>query len=134
MNKEKWILLAFITVIGIGTLVSGCTTQETSEISKTGMVRFISLEGGFYGIISDDNEHYDPLNLDPEFQEDGLRVYFKAKISENQTSIHVWGIVIEIISIEKLEISGVPVFQFSVAVALLDVRPDLNISYNKYTR
>ncbi|MDI6889237.1 MAG: hypothetical protein QMC78_06105 [Methanocellales archaeon] len=63
------------------------------------------LEGGFYGIISDDGEHYDPLNLGPEFQEDGLRVWFKAKISENQTSVHMWGTIVEIISIEKYDLS-----------------------------
>jgi len=59
------------------------------------------------------------LNLDPEFQEDGLRVHFRARVSENQTSIHMWGTIVEIISMEKLEVTGQPLFQFGTALALL---------------
>ena len=52
----------------------------------TGRIQYNDFEGGFYGIVSDDGEHYDPKNLPDDFKEDGLRVGFKLKILENQSS------------------------------------------------
>ena len=69
----------------------------------TGTVVFHSMEGGFYGIISDDGECYDPVNLEQEFKVDGLRVYFEARILRDAGSIHMWGHVISILKIQKLE-------------------------------
>jgi hypothetical protein len=76
--------------------------QDERVISRTGTVTFVALEFGFWGIIGDDGKHYDPVNLDEEFQVDGLRVQFKARISENQVSSHMWGTIVEIIEIHKL--------------------------------
>lgn len=72
-------------------------------ISGTGTVKFIDLEGGFYGIVGDDGKKYDPTNLDQQFKEDGLRVRFEAKIRRDIASIHMWGTIIELTKIEKLE-------------------------------
>ena len=69
---------------------------------RTGKIQYIDLEGGFYGIISDDGEHYDPINLPLEFQEEDLRVEFKLRILKNQSSFHMWGIVVEVLKITKL--------------------------------
>jgi hypothetical protein len=125
--KNKKLALAGILLIGI-ILVSGCINEtkkepseaigtqtatptpttlplddKTSNISRTGTVKFNDFEGGFYGIISDAGEHYDPINLGKEFQVDGLRVRFEAKIRKDLGSIHMWGTLIEIIKIEKLD-------------------------------
>lgn len=54
-------------------------------------VRFIDLEGGFYWIITDSNKSYYPINLDQEFQEDGLIVWFEAKIRKDIATIHMGG-------------------------------------------
>ncbi len=72
-------------------------------ISGTGTVRFIGLEVGFYGIIGDDGKNYDPINLGQEFQVDGLRVLFEAKVLEGVVSAHMWGTQIEMLKIQKLE-------------------------------
>lgn len=76
--------------------------QDDEVISGTGTVTYLSLEGGFFGIIGDDGERYDPVNLDEEFQVDGLRVHFKARICESQVSVHMWGTIVEIIEIRNL--------------------------------
>jgi hypothetical protein len=78
------------------------TTQETL-INETGEIQYIDLEGGFYGIIADNGNHYDPANLSAEFKVDGLRIRFTAQIAENQGGIHMWGTLIEILEIEKIE-------------------------------
>jgi hypothetical protein len=77
-------------------------TEEQDTVSGTGTIRYLYFEGGFYGIVSDDGKHYDPTNLSPEFQTDGLRVSFKIKTLENMCSFHMWGTLVIIITIEKI--------------------------------
>jgi hypothetical protein len=94
--------LAVITILFLSVLVlasAGC--GSSSRISGKGTVRFVTLEGGFYGIVADNGHHYDPINLDEELQEDGLRVRFKAE-RRDVASIHMWGQLIEIVEIEKI--------------------------------
>ncbi|MFQ5865773.1 MAG: hypothetical protein ACE5IW_11150 [bacterium] len=71
-------------------------------INETGTITFIQLEGGFYGIVGDNGENYLPVNLASEFQEDGLRVRFEARIRDDLASIYMWGTLIQIIEIAKL--------------------------------
>jgi len=110
------LLIGFVIISGCiketedtpsGTPVSKIPTsppvEKISEISGTGTVKFLDLEGGFYGLISDNGEHYDPINLSKEFQVDGLRVRFDARKRENMASFHMWGTIIEIINIDRIE-------------------------------
>ena len=71
-------------------------------VEATGKIKYVDLEGGFYGIIADD-KHYVPVNLSKEFEINGLKVKFKAKIRKDLVSIHMWGILIELTSIEKMK-------------------------------
>jgi hypothetical protein len=66
-----------------------------------GTVKYLNFEGGFYGIVGDDGKHYDPLDIPQEFRVDGLRVRFTANKTSNM-SIHMWGHVVKLASIEKL--------------------------------
>jgi len=121
--KSKDMLITGILFIGL-VLISGCIketkespsetpvtkipastppVEEISDISGTGTVKFLDFEGGFYGIISDNGENYDPINLSKEFQVDGLRVRYDARKRENMASFHMWGTIIEIINIERIE-------------------------------
>jgi hypothetical protein len=70
--------------------------------SGTGEVKYIDLEDGFYGIVSDDGKCYDPVNLPPEFQKDGLQVSFKMKILQDQVTFHMWGTLVEILEINAI--------------------------------
>jgi len=98
MKKHLIIIGTAVLFLVVG--LSGCVDKDI--VVGTGEIQFIDLEGGFYGIVSDNGEHYDPINLPSEFEEDGLRVEFKLKILENQDSIHMWGAVVEILEIKKL--------------------------------
>jgi L-ascorbate metabolism protein UlaG (beta-lactamase superfamily) len=66
----------------------------------TGQIKHITIEGGFYGIIGDDGQKYDPVNLANEFKKDGLRVRFAVKEKEGVAGFHMWGKIVEIVSIE----------------------------------
>jgi inhibitor of cysteine peptidase len=90
-----------LLIIIFAIILLGCTSNSTENLPLAkGTVKYISLEGGFYGIITDKNEHYDPINLSKEFQVDGKRVIFSYKERKDLASFHMWGIIIEIIEIK----------------------------------
>ncbi|KMQ50750.1 hypothetical protein CHISP_2273 [Chitinispirillum alkaliphilum] len=76
------------------------TSCESSENIK-GVVTYIELEGGFYGIITPDGEKYRPLNLPEEFKKDGLEVEFRGEIQDDAIGIHMWGKAIVLEEIKK---------------------------------
>jgi len=96
---SKKLLVTGIILISLVVGFSGCTEKI---IEGTGKIQFNDFEGGFYGIVSDDGKHYDPVNLPDEFKEDALRVSFELVILKKQASIHQWGQIVRIINIEKL--------------------------------
>ena len=110
-KPKKWsselmklsLLAIFLMLCGAMLLVSSCGETSEEVISSIGTVTYVDSVGGFYGIISDDGEHYDSIDLGSEFQEEGLRIRFEAKLRDDIRSIHTWGKVIEITKIEKLE-------------------------------
>lgn len=70
-------------------------------ISGTGTIKQVGVEGGFFGIVGDDGQNYDPQNLPEDFKVDGQKVRFQLRKSENQASFHMWGIIVEVVKIEK---------------------------------
>ncbi len=68
----------------------------------TGTIVFLPFEGGFYGIMTADSVKYDPTNLEPGFKKHGLKVKFTARLRSDLRSIHMWGTVVDIISIDSL--------------------------------
>jgi hypothetical protein len=78
-------------------------TLTESEDAMHGTVRFINLEGGFYGIEADDGTKYNPLNLPEAFKQDGLRVAFRVQVREDVATIQQWGTPAEIVEISNLE-------------------------------
>ncbi|MDY6866215.1 MAG: hypothetical protein SVY15_09655 [Halobacteriota archaeon] len=78
----------------------GGNANET--ITKVGTVVFVDLEGGFFGIVCDNGERYDPINLGWDYREDGVKVEFQAVIRDDLQTTRMWGTTIEIIDIEVL--------------------------------
>ena len=97
MYKKHIIPPIILIVVIVG--LSGCTDNNNDE---TGTIQYNDFEEGFYGIVGDDGEAYDPINLPTEFEEDGLRVKYTIEILEDQVGFHMWGTIVEIIEIEKL--------------------------------
>ena len=95
-----FIFLCFLT-ISIIVLYSNKSSDD-EIVSGRGEIVYLSFEGGFYGIISDYGMHYDPINLPDEFRIDGLRISFRAKIRRDQVSFHMWGTIIELLSIDRI--------------------------------
>jgi acyl dehydratase len=70
-----------------------------TEVRITGVVKHVKLEGGFYAIRGDDAVTYDPTNLPPAFQRDGLRVEAEARRRDDLMGIHQAGPIVELVRI-----------------------------------
>ncbi len=108
MNKKRpciFICLSIYLLLCFHSCKSpfGEVTIEGDIIKGTGTITYIEVEGGFYGIVTANNGHYDPINLSPEFKVNGLRVEFNAKIRKDLGSYHMWGTIIELTYIKKLD-------------------------------
>jgi len=68
-----------------------------------GIIIYVDLEGGFYGIRGEDGKSYNPINLDAEYKRDGIRIKFSAVVRKDIMSIQMWGTIIEIQKIEKID-------------------------------
>jgi hypothetical protein len=98
-NKSSIFFILVILLIAVG-LLSACTDRSGS-ISFEGTVKYIDLEGGFYGIVTDDGKEYDPIALASGYQTDGLRVRVRALPVTDQVNTHQWGTLIKIIDITE---------------------------------
>lgn len=75
------------------------TPSELREVLAT--VRYLPLEGGFFGLVASDGSQYDPTNLSQEFQQDGLAVRATLRPLRGVASFRMWGTIVEIVAIEK---------------------------------
>ena len=79
-----------------GGMASGGATFEIS-----GVVTHVALEGGFFAVVGEGGETFDPVNLPEGFQREGLAVQVTARKLEGAMGIHMHGVLIEIVEIQK---------------------------------
>ena len=85
-------------------LLCGCIDEPAAQdaVSGTGIIVYQDIEGGFYGILADDGTRYLPLNLEDEYQVDGLSVRFSGTPREDLLTVAQWGTPIELVSIQEI--------------------------------
>ena len=96
---HKYSLLKLILAFVLLLILNGCIK---ASLEDSGTIKYVKLGGGFYGIMSDNGEKLEPVNLKSEFIKDGLRVKFVYSIKKSGANIHQWGKIIEIMSIRKI--------------------------------
>ncbi len=124
-HRKSWLAAAFFAAAAAGAFGAGCNEERDSNgapasgttanrdtgtptpgdpnlITQSGTVRWLDLEGGFWGIVADDSTKYDPGTLDERFRKDGLRVRFDARKTEGQMSFRQWGTLVTIVRIDSL--------------------------------
>lgn len=69
-----------------------------TEISTKATIKYITLEGGFYGLQTQSGQRYIPSNLAAQFKQHGLEVQLTAKKQVGRLGIHMWGEYIDVIS------------------------------------
>ena len=79
------------------------TTAPVTDdaIQGIGTIRYVDLEGGFYGLVAEDGTKYDPSPLPDRLREDGLRVRFRVKKKDVMTT-RMWGTPVEVLAIERI--------------------------------
>ena len=73
---------------------------EPENLTILGFITYVELEGGFFGIMTEEGAKYFPEYLAPDYKVDGLSVRVVAKPQEQILGIQMWGTPIEIIKIE----------------------------------
>ncbi len=92
-----------IFLVGLLSLIYGCSDQGVAAITGTGTIVFSSLEGGCWSINLDDGTQYELNDFPEAFREDGLRVRIGARLSRRIVSFCQFGFpVIDIVSIYRL--------------------------------
>ena len=92
----------FIVIFALLLFVIFCCPSK-GIMKGQGEITFVELEGGFYGIVTDQGEQLDPSNLPPEFKREGVKVKFKVKLQEAGPSIRMWGKQVEVLDIKELK-------------------------------
>ena len=87
--KRKILFLVSIACL----ILFACTT---GNVKTSGTITFLDFEGGFYGIITEDNVKLLPVNLDEAYWIDGKKIRFKYIEKTDIMSVHQWGIPVEI--------------------------------------
>ena len=102
--KNIRLALAFVLFpLTLGCGDSPFKPTDPNNLVGTGTVQFLTLEGGFWAIQADTGMTYEPRStLATEFQRNGLRVRFEAKILGDAGGIHMAGPIVEIVQIRKL--------------------------------
>ena len=86
-------------------MITNSQSSDGFEIIEIyGAVVYVEIEGGFFGILSNTGEQYEPINLPIDFQENELPIRIIAKIRTDLASIYMWGIIIEISEIIELNL------------------------------
>jgi len=78
---------------------SPAAEEGGTDLRITGVVSRLELEGGFFAIRGDDGVTYDPTNLPPEFQKDGLKVEAEARRRDDMMGIHQVGPIVQLVRI-----------------------------------
>jgi hypothetical protein len=81
--------------------MDGC--QAKTLITERGTVNYISLAGGFWGILLDKGyngtNYFGPIFMPFRFRHDGLHIWFMAILLSYLPNIQVWGVRVLIIKI-----------------------------------
>lgn len=78
---------------------------KPNTIHLTGHVEYLNIQGGFFGIIGDDGQKYQPTNLPPKVRTNGLPIKFNATINDNIVSSFMWGTIVDVSDVAPLKFS-----------------------------
>jgi len=75
--------------------------QETQW--RTGTIKFMEFEGGFFGIVTDKGEKLLPMNLAKKFHQVDAKVKIQGKLVTDMMTIQQWGTPFKITKIELIK-------------------------------
>jgi hypothetical protein len=75
--------------------------ETRTKVNASGTVKYLNMEGGFWGVLGDDKESYDLVNMPNDFKKEGLRIKFSGKPIQ-AASTRMWGTMVNLESIEVI--------------------------------
>ena len=80
-------------------------TKQTQETSKmmTATVKYIAIEGGFYGLETADGQQFLPRNLNKNYQTDGTVIRFTFEPVEGVMTTQQWGTLVRLSDVELVK-------------------------------
>jgi len=104
MTKKIIIVYILILLVVISAVYIIWIMKESNDIIEIrGEIKYINLEGGFYGVVDHNGNKYFPINLPKQYQVDGLKVFIKARLRKDIVTTAMWGIPIQIIEIHVIK-------------------------------
>lgn len=73
------------------------------EMWLQGTVNYLNLEGGFFGIISDNGQKILPMNLSAEYRQVGAVLKFKGYFLTDTMTIQQWGTPFKITEVQVIK-------------------------------
>ena len=71
-------------------------------VAISGTIRFNNFEGGHYVIVADNGQTFIPLQLDPSYQRDGIRIAVQGHVAQNSYSYYQSGTLLSVTAINPL--------------------------------
>jgi hypothetical protein len=68
------------------------------KITITGVVVYLDLEGGIWGVIDDKKKEWLPVNMPAELMSAGAKVELKATVIHDFFAGDMWGTPVEVVS------------------------------------
>jgi len=96
---------------------SNIVKYDNRYIKGKGTIKYVDMEGGFYGIVSEDGKKYDPINLSDKYKKDGLKINFKF-VNDKKAGYHMWG---KTVKIEEIELQKDYYIQGTGTVEYIDI-------------
>lgn len=75
------------------------------EVSFTATVKYIKVEGGFYGLLTKEGQRWLPMNLKNEFKKHGAVVKIKGHGIKDMMTIQQWGKPFSITDIQLIKVA-----------------------------
>jgi hypothetical protein len=76
---------------------------DLKQLSFTATVKYMNLEGGFFGLVSKEGKHWLPMNLKKEFQQHGAIIKVTGSALNDLMTIQQWGTPFSITHIELIK-------------------------------
>ena len=66
-----------------------CNLFNSNNNKTKGTVTYLGFEGGFYGIVTENDKHLDPINLEDSLKIDNLKIKFNYIARNDLNSFHM---------------------------------------------
>ena len=89
MKRKALLVVIVLAILGSALILPN---NANASVTITGTVCHISIEGGFWGIITDNGKRFNPgNNLPDELKKNGVRAKFTLSVLSDAVSVYMWG-------------------------------------------